>query len=96
MKKEDKSLIDVENVYCFLRRIGLLFYNQSCFSHILCNLLQLPLWCVHCFILLALSVSTLLRRLGADQTSNRGHCTHSRCHHVHEFSIQDMTTFAIP
>ena len=27
MKKEDKSLIDVENVDCFLRRIGLLFYS---------------------------------------------------------------------
>ena len=66
MKKEDKSLVDVENV---LPHIGLLFAavlshpSQSCFSRILCNLLHLPLWCVHCFILSALSVSTSLRLL---------------------------------
>ena len=62
-----KDVDNFETTYfknCFLRRIGLLFAtvlshpSQSCFSHILCNLLHLPLWCVHCCIILALSVST--------------------------------------
>ena len=33
--------------------------SQSCFSRMLCNnLLHLPLWCVHCFIMLALSLAS--------------------------------------
>ena len=79
--KRDKGLIesDVENVeitligqLCFLSNSCLLFVtvlshpSQSCFSRILCNLFHLPLWCVHCFILSALSVSTSFLLLCAD------------------------------
>ena len=77
METEDKSPTDVENVEttyfdnCFLCCIGPIFAavlshsSQSCFSRILCNLLHPPLWCVHCFIVLALSISTSLRLLCA-------------------------------
>ena len=62
LKKEDKSPIDVANVEttCFdnCAVFGLLFStvlchpSKSCFCRIMCNLLHLPLWCVHCFTLL--------------------------------------------
>ena len=38
---------------------------QFCVSPIMCNLFHLPLWCVLCFILSALSVSASLRLLRA-------------------------------
>ena len=72
MEMEDKSLIDVKNVEttyfdnCAFLAIGLFLLqflsnpSQSCFSRIMCNLLHLPLWCVHCFILLELSAPTSL------------------------------------
>ena len=75
MEKEDKSLINVEPVEttyfdncAFFAAFALFFAHpsQSCFSCILCNLLHLPLWCVHCFIMLALSISTSLRLMRAD------------------------------
>ena len=57
MKKEDRSLIDVDNVetiyfdngafFAALASFLLQFFSppsQSCYSRILCNLLHLPLW----------------------------------------------------
>ena len=75
MKKEDESLIDVENVETtssttvlssprwppFLLQFCLL--RLSVASH--ASLLHLPLGSLHCFNLLALSVSTSLRLLRA-------------------------------
>ena len=67
MKKEDKSLIDVENVettyfdncafFAALASFLLVLFHpsQSCFYRIL------PLGCVHCIILSVLSVSASLR-----------------------------------
>ena len=78
MKKEDKSVIYVDNVettyfdncvfFAALASFLLVLSHpsQTCFSRILCNLLHLPLWRVRCFILLALSVSTSLRLLCAN------------------------------
>ena len=57
MKKEDKSMIDVDNVkttyfnncvfFAALASFLLVLSHpsQSCLSRILCNLLHLPLWC---------------------------------------------------
>ena len=78
MKNENESLMDVEHVeptyfdHCaFFAALGS-FSLQFCLIHlslasrILCKLLHLPLWFVHCLILSALSVATSLQLQHAD------------------------------
>ena len=80
MKKEDKSPIDVGNgeFTCFDKcaffAVFATFLSFSTLILLLSHSVQLislsdsslALWCVHCFIMLALSVSTSLRFLRAD------------------------------
>ena len=48
MKNEDKSLIDVEHIETTYFDYCAFFEALTSSLHIPCNLLHLPLWCVHC------------------------------------------------
>ena len=106
----DKWLEWIKILYpeCCVRNFCLLFVRvlsypyQCCFSRILCNLRHLLLWCVHCFILSALFISTSLRLLRADWKlccscleviAQLVYTVTMWC--IQDIIIQDMT-FAIP